>query len=602
MALNTIEIVLTLEGTSTIDVTNVIVSQGEVNARIFAITRPVGYEDVDGWTCICKLRNSQGLIYNYTVPADNELSISDNVLTSGKLLMQFELIKDTVTIQDNTVFSLDIKSNIVHSMDTVDDDLIADFVAHMQNTGIHFELPDKTGNAGKVLAVNTTEDGIEWVIMSGGSGSATWGFIGGTITNQTDLMNLLNQKANIVHTHVEADVTDLDKYTQAQVDTLLGGKANTVHTHTISDVTNLQTSLDGKADIAHTHAISDVTNLQTSLDAKVDKTTTVNSQPLSSNVSLDTDDIPEGITNKFLTGNEFQKTTDTMDNITDGTTYVKTENNYTDGEKTKLAGIEANAQVNTVTSVNTKTGDVVIDKTDIGLSNVQNVDQTNASNLTTGTVAFGLLPVGTTSTTVSQGDHTHMEYAENAVDETITGNWEFTGNADIFSRQITSKPDTGDEYIRLLRVKISGTNVYARSNARYNLSHTGTYLKYGRIYMYFYKISGNSSLHATSFVNIINDSGSGNDFSAGDVVYQNWIPDSGNIGFTDLYVKVREYAKVHYNLMYAFGENGVTITIDPDNGTRIASIPTTGATDTFEGISVTAEASVDATIKTITMT
>ena len=54
--------------------------------------------------------------------------------------------------------------------------------------------------------------------------------------------------------------------------------------------------------------------------------------------------------------------------------------------------------------------------------------------------------------------------------------------------------------------------------------------------------------------------------------------------------------------MYAFGENGVDITIDPDNGSRIASIPLTGATDTFEGIPVTAEASVNATIKTITMT
>jgi len=30
----------------------------------------------------------------------------------------------------------------------------------------------------------------------------------------------------------------------------------------------------------------------------------------------------------------------TMDDIPDGTTYVKTENNYTDAEKTKLSGLE----------------------------------------------------------------------------------------------------------------------------------------------------------------------------------------------------------------------------------------------------------------------
>ena len=41
------------------------------------------------------------------------------------------------------------------------------------------------------------------------------------------------------HTHVEADITDLDKYTQAQVDTLLTGKANTSHTHVKADITDV---------------------------------------------------------------------------------------------------------------------------------------------------------------------------------------------------------------------------------------------------------------------------------------------------------------------------------------------------------------------------
>lgn len=36
----------------------------------------------------------------------------------------------------------------------------------------------------------------------------------------------------------------------------------------------------------------------------------------------------------------FDKTSDTMDSITDGTTYVKTTNDYTDAEKTKLANID----------------------------------------------------------------------------------------------------------------------------------------------------------------------------------------------------------------------------------------------------------------------
>lgn len=46
--------------------------------------------------------------------------------------------------------------------------------------------------------------------------------------------------------------------------------------------------------------------------------------------------------------------------------YVHTDNNYTSAEKTKLAGIEAGAQVNTVDSVNNKTGAVTLGASDVG--------------------------------------------------------------------------------------------------------------------------------------------------------------------------------------------------------------------------------------------
>ncbi|MBQ7109538.1 MAG: hypothetical protein IJN99_04155 [Clostridia bacterium] len=47
-------------------------------------------------------------------------------------------------------------------------------------------------------------------------------------------------------------------------------------------------------------------------------------------------------------------------------------NDYTTAEKTKLSGIEAGAQVNTVTKVAGKTGAVTLSKSDVGLSNVDN--------------------------------------------------------------------------------------------------------------------------------------------------------------------------------------------------------------------------------------
>lgn len=47
-------------------------------------------------------------------------------------------------------------------------------------------------------------------------------------------------------------------------------------------------------------------------------------------------------------------------------------NDYTTAEKNKLAGIQAGAQVNTVTSVAGRTGDVILNKADVGLSDVWN--------------------------------------------------------------------------------------------------------------------------------------------------------------------------------------------------------------------------------------
>lgn len=50
---------------------------------------------------------------------------------------------------------------------------------------------------------------------------------------------------------------------------------------------------------------------------------------------------------------------------------------YTTAEKSKLAGIEAGAQVNTVLSVAGKTGAVNLDKSDVGLGNVDNTADTD---------------------------------------------------------------------------------------------------------------------------------------------------------------------------------------------------------------------------------
>jgi hypothetical protein len=65
--------------------------------------------------------------------------------------------------------------------------------------------------------------------------------LGTTITDlwsASKISTELGTKANSSHTHVEADITDLDKYTQLEVDTALSGKANASHTHVMADITD----------------------------------------------------------------------------------------------------------------------------------------------------------------------------------------------------------------------------------------------------------------------------------------------------------------------------------------------------------------------------
>ena len=127
------------------------------------------------------------------------------------------------------------------------------------------------------------KDLITWLTKAvqeaaGISGTIDWGDIQGTLSNQTDLQAALDAKSNTGHTHVEADITDLDKYTQAQVDTLLTGKANTVHTHVEADITDLDkytqaqvdALLSGKANTIHTHVEADITDLDKYTQAEVD--------------------------------------------------------------------------------------------------------------------------------------------------------------------------------------------------------------------------------------------------------------------------------------------------------------------------------------------
>lgn len=92
---------------------------------------------------------------------------------------------------------------------------------------------------------------------------------------------VLNEEFNAVATAMNA--------LEAAIDT----KSDSGHNHNnlYYTETEVDQKLSGKANTTHSHVISEVTNLQTTLDAKVPTSRTINSKPLTANVSLSASDV-----------------------------------------------------------------------------------------------------------------------------------------------------------------------------------------------------------------------------------------------------------------------------------------------------------------------
>lgn len=81
-----------------------------------------------------------------------------------------------------------------------------DIIAYQTSTA-DIKLPIASSNALGCIKIgeglNITEDGTVSVTSgSGGSGKAEWGYITGTLSNQTDLWNELQKKANTSDLHI----------------------------------------------------------------------------------------------------------------------------------------------------------------------------------------------------------------------------------------------------------------------------------------------------------------------------------------------------------------------------------------------------------------
>lgn len=142
---------------------------------------------------------------------------------------------DTPTAgSSNPVKSSGVKSALDGKADSSHSHSISD-VANLQTT---LNGKQDTLTAGQNITI------VDNVISAtgGGTGSANWGSIGGTMSDQTDLKQALDGKANSSHTHQQSDVSGLS--------TALAGKADSLHSHSISEVTNLQPALDDKVTLS----------------------------------------------------------------------------------------------------------------------------------------------------------------------------------------------------------------------------------------------------------------------------------------------------------------------------------------------------------------
>lgn len=107
---------------------------------------------------------------------------------------------------------------------------------------------------------------------------------------------------------------------------------------------------DNDTSIPTTAAVKDYVD-----STELNSVTSVNTQ--TGDVVLDTDDVSEGSTNLYYTEARVSANTSVAANTA--------KSSYPSADATKLAGIETGAEVNTVDSVNTQTGAVVLDTDDV---------------------------------------------------------------------------------------------------------------------------------------------------------------------------------------------------------------------------------------------
>lgn len=290
-----------------------------------------------------------------------------------------------------------------------------------------------TANTAKVSFVDAPSDGNEYARKN-----AAW-----VVVTDADSVTSVNTQTGAV-------VLDTDDIAQGSTNkymvlgttstTALAGNTTTISSTQATDITNNNaknsypsadaTKLAGIAAGAEVNVQSNWNETDTNSDAFIqNKPTIPSAAPVDSVngdtgvVVLDTDDIGEGTTNLYYTEARVSSNSSVAANTAkvgittqqaSDITANNAKNSYPSADATKLAGIEAGAEVNTVDSVNGSTGAVTLTTSDIAEgTNKYMVLGTSSTTALAGDTA--LLQLGTTSTTALAGDTTTIS-AQQATD------------------------------------------------------------------------------------------------------------------------------------------------------------------------------------------
>ena len=189
------------------------------------------------------------------------------------------------------------------------------------------------------------------------------------------LDNIKEMYSQIGHKHTTADLTD---YTHITVDSALSSTSNNPVQNKVLDaefeaiskgIVALEQAIDGKADSAHDH--NSLYYTQTQVDTKLaSKSDTTHNHDTKYDAKGAASAVQENVDAVSDTLNDHANNTDI---------------HFTAAERTKLSGIAAGAQVNTVTGVkgdsetSYRIGNINITKANIGLGNVDNTADSEKS-------------------------------------------------------------------------------------------------------------------------------------------------------------------------------------------------------------------------------